>query len=84
MENRAPFKVVEYYARLIQDPEERFNVSSRYKLYNVAVDSLIDLLNKEKIIHYRDSVLVKIEGLGGAELIARINKALKNPILKWK
>ena len=80
----APKKVIDFYAKLIQDPEERFETCLKAKVYDICVDTLIEIRDRQRLIAFRDQFLSKLDHMMGGILIAKINKILKGTEIKWK
>lgn len=82
-EANAPKNIISYYTKLIEDPEEKFEISLKTKQYNISIDSLIQLKDRNRLISFTEQVISKVKEMDGAILFSKANKAIKNDSF-WK
>lgn len=77
-EKKAPVQIIEKYVRMIENIEDRLNVSKRYKCHQVVVETLIQMKDRQGLLGYKRELLPhSVEYL-------HLEEALLSTNVKWK
>lgn len=77
-ERKAPVQIIDKYVRMIENAEDRLNVSKKYKCHQVVVETLIQMKDRQGLLSYKKELLHhSVEFL-------HLEEALLSSNVKWK
>ncbi|EEC07760.1 hypothetical protein IscW_ISCW006613 [Ixodes scapularis] len=71
-------KVFERYLQLVDDTDRRLSLATQYKCHRVAIDTLVSLRDRQKLIRYRDDLTPQ------SAPFVEVQHVLNNSVVKWK
>uniref|UniRef100_UPI00398E77BA spermatogenesis-defective protein 39 homolog n=1 Tax=Pristiophorus japonicus TaxID=55135 RepID=UPI00398E77BA len=76
--NNAPVEVIQEYVALVDNPELKLNLATKYKCHNIVIDTYRDLKDRQQLILYRDRVD------RSSQEQRKIDYILSNSQIRWK
>uniref|UniRef100_A0A6B0VBJ8 Putative golgin subfamily protein a member 5 n=1 Tax=Ixodes ricinus TaxID=34613 RepID=A0A6B0VBJ8_IXORI len=75
---QAPPEVFERYLQLVDDTDRRLSLATQYKCHRVAIDTLVSLRDRQRLIKYRDDLTPQ------SAPFVEVQHVLNNSVVKWK
>uniref|UniRef100_A0A4W3K7A6 Spermatogenesis-defective protein 39 homolog n=1 Tax=Callorhinchus milii TaxID=7868 RepID=A0A4W3K7A6_CALMI len=76
--NNAPVKILQEYIALVDNPELKLNLATKYKCHDIVIESYKDLKDRQQLLMYRKKVD------RGSEEERKIDIILNNSQIRWK